>query len=1056
MLTLDANFTREMSRAGNSPTVLVNVGGLQKFVLATRNVLGYPKSVLSVTKFSSQLDPLTCKQTLSQTTVEIGDDGIAAALNVNNYLLGKTLTLLLGFDTGSDATFPEGSYAGFGGGIIVRVERLPGKFVITANDPRTSIFDGMRSGVGATWTPNNTGSTISEIPIQGAAVQGFKSLLDATGIPSSFYNASSFTVANNAPVGHMVIERNVIAFGTDRRIKKPEPTSDTLDKIACILRGYILVDENMLIGFKRYDSSATPVDRFRQTDFDPASFHLSHDVPATITAAVIRSAYENLSGGSGDAYMFQYRDDQGAASASWGYTGGASKPNEIRLDDESFCSFLANWSHKKIAAADTTIKVTGLVGAVGGGWNNFTGCPGAVPAVNAVDASHPGYLFVTGATPAGTGVADPGEIIKFTTITDNRVTDGSWILGGLTRGMFGTTAADHLAEPTGLVNVGPGVVIIDVTPIIYCADQILQRYPNGVPKVEFETAGLSKYGIQVGDLVYGDFPLYNRQGLNGLADGNTTVKFEVLKKDVDLDRNVIAWTLMEAPQVARTPVSTPSGQNGVKIVGVTDPGLFGVVSGSGQLQDPLTGLGFANAFVSGTVPSTSASLTTTIPQHRALSTAGHVVVDSLSHAFTASKDTYVDLDPHPRGLSTWRYTEVANGAAAPAIPDGCQRAYKVVTSGTAVSSVTDLRVTSPVGDAMVSPIHFNNATQLAPSGCLNLNSDFNAQTDPTQPPDHWLMGNGGTGVWGTNAQRSSTSQTGAHSIYFPAQAAPATKNDSLAVPDEFTWEVKSDLFPVTEGMHLRLDSLVQSDAAGVRYELYLQFYDVNQAVIAGTVLEAIPTAGNGSFLLDGSDMTTTPAGTRFARIGIVQRQPANQLWVDFVRVIEVPEYGPSFPASPFIGQQFFRTDRGLQYYYDGTRWLTVNEYVQPLAPYNVGASAPFNISTTPVDALIGVLPDSQATLYLTKWVISVDVATTNTAASHWLVALKNVAGTTIDSVGTDSMGAASTWLRTVRTINSVRTVATDVWWDVNVSKAGATGTPGNLSILSSVHYRLIG
>lgn len=53
--------------------------------------------------------------------------------------------------------------------------------------------------------------------------------------------------------------------------------------------------------------------------------------------------------------------------------------------------------------------------------------------------------------------------------------------------------------------------------------------------------------------------------------------------------------------------------------------------------------------------------------------------------YTASKDTYVDIDPVSNG--TVIYTEVANGAAAPALTAGYIRVAKVVTSGAAITSI---------------------------------------------------------------------------------------------------------------------------------------------------------------------------------------------------------------------------------------------------------------------------------------------------------------------------------------------------------------------------------
>ena len=56
--------------------------------------------------------------------------------------------------------------------------------------------------------------------------------------------------------------------------------------------------------------------------------------------------------------------------------------------------------------------------------------------------------------------------------------------------------------------------------------------------------------------------------------------------------------------------------------------------------------------------------------------------------YTASRDTYVDLSA--RGLYT--YSEVTNGAAAPAVAANSLRLFKVVTDATEITGVTDLRV----------------------------------------------------------------------------------------------------------------------------------------------------------------------------------------------------------------------------------------------------------------------------------------------------------------------------------------------------------------------------
>lgn len=63
----------------------------------------------------------------------------------------------------------------------------------------------------------------------------------------------------------------------------------------------------------------------------------------------------------------------------------------------------------------------------------------------------------------------------------------------------------------------------------------------------------------------------------------------------------------------------------------------------------------------------------------------------LTRTYTASKDTYVDISD--AGVIT--YTEVVNGAGAPAIAGSSIRLMKVITNGTEITSVADLRILTP-------------------------------------------------------------------------------------------------------------------------------------------------------------------------------------------------------------------------------------------------------------------------------------------------------------------------------------------------------------------------
>jgi hypothetical protein len=93
---------------------------------------------------------------------------------------------------------------------------------------------------------------------------------------------------------------------------------------------------------------------------------------------------------------------------------------------------------------------------------------------------------------------------------------------------------------------------------------------------------------------------------------------------------------------------------------------------------------------SGMLPPTSASLSSTITAGVSYVNGVRIETSATAHTFTASKDTYVYINSG----GYFDYQEVANGASAPTTPANDLLLCKVVTSGTAVTSVLDLRTTS--------------------------------------------------------------------------------------------------------------------------------------------------------------------------------------------------------------------------------------------------------------------------------------------------------------------------------------------------------------------------
>ena len=103
-----------------------------------------------------------------------------------------------------------------------------------------------------------------------------------------------------------------------------------------------------------------------------------------------------------------------------------------------------------------------------------------------------------------------------------------------------------------------------------------------------------------------------------------------------------------------------------------------------------------------------ASLAMTIPGGTAYVMGRRIVKSSadadLTKTYTASKDTYVDIS----NAGAITYSEVANGAAAPAVAVNSIRTQKVVTDATEITGVTDLRVLVPKVSAHGKTIYANN------------------------------------------------------------------------------------------------------------------------------------------------------------------------------------------------------------------------------------------------------------------------------------------------------------------------------------------------------------
>jgi hypothetical protein len=157
--------------------------------------------------------------------------------------------------------------------------------------------------------------------------------------------------------------------------------------------------------------------------------------------------------------------------------------------------------------------------------------------------------------------------------------------------------------------------------------------------------------------------------------------------------------------------------------------------------------------------------------------------------------------------------------------------------------------------------------------------------------------------------------------------------------------------------------------------------------------------------------------------------------------------GTSFPSSPATNQIFFRTDRGLMYFYNGTYWLTTEEYPASLP---LGATLQ---GTSTVEYLIWTTDLGVNGAYITR--VACYTQTTQSAGNYVTWTLYSASPTSsFTSYGSFSTSGDVSNNLTAHSI-TVNTVlhSGDPQYQIYGAK---TGSPTAINIFGTVFYRLIG
>ena len=201
-----------------------------------------------------------------------------------------------------------------------------------------------------------------------------------------------------------------------------------------------------------------------------------------------------------------------------------------------------------------------------------------------------------------------------------------------------------------------------------------------------------------------------------------------------------------------------------------------------------------------------------------------------------------------------------------------------------------------------------------------------------------------------------------------------------------------------------------------------------------------------------ADSDNTPAALTMGAATILARLAAGNIKAATIQEILALASGTSFPGSPANNDLFYRTDRSLLYFYNGTRWLTTEQFHG--LPNAASADAPVPTSGTGLNPWRWV-DEFAFDVYIEK----VEILTYHgnlTGSNYYTVNVLPVKADNTDLTELGSFNTASdttiTWTKHTITVNALLD-ALAVQVMVRQTK---TGTPGALYTLPRFVYRMVG
>lgn len=205
-------------------------------------------------------------------------------------------------------------------------------------------------------------------------------------------------------------------------------------------------------------------------------------------------------------------------------------------------------------------------------------------------------------------------------------------------------------------------------------------------------------------------------------------------------------------------------------------------------------------------------------------------------------------------------------------------------------------------------------------------------------------------------------------------------------------------------------------------------------------LNDVVLSGNGIYVANTSGLGSTPPAA---------------MWTPLTRDLTS---GTAFPSSPVADQRFYRTDLDLRCYYDGTRWLTDQQFSSSLTIVGTTMAHPLSVNQPSAGNIAGIIDNSLGQgVYVERALITTYLnGGTSNASNKWAVQFVAMDGagatTSLGALFDTSADAASAYVSHNVTVGAVVSDSYKLFSGTFVK----TGAPGNLYALPiEVVYRLI-